>query len=264
MLPLTGFVSLSDRIQARPSRPTPERTISVVSLNLAKETDSTKLVSAIRNTARLRDADLFLFQEVASDGSHSSVAEKTARELGYFASFMPAASNVYDQGLALVSRYEISSVQIRGLKAFNLGFRSRSRFAITGTVRSPWGDLRVWNAHLDTRINAAARLEQLQPIIEEASRQAEPQLIGGDFNTNELYWLRNVMPLPGGRSHRAMIRNAMKQNGFETPLADALDTFPALRRHLDWIYCRGLSPLESSVETTPFSDHNAIWVRVGL
>jgi len=79
-----------------------------------------------------------------------------------------------------------------------------------------------------------------------------------------LYWLRNVVPIPGGRSHGAAIRRAMKHHGFETPLPDALNTFPAFRRHLDWIFVSDLRPLAASVEPAAFSDHNAIWVRLRL
>jgi endonuclease/exonuclease/phosphatase (EEP) superfamily protein YafD len=99
-------------------------------------------------------------------------------------------------------------------------------------------------------------------VIEEASHYTGPQLIGGDFNTNELYWLRNMVPLPAGPSHGAAIRRAMKEHGFETPFSDTVNTFPVLRRQLDWMFVRALSPLETSVELVPFSDHDAIWVRL--
>ncbi|MDQ2945088.1 MAG: endonuclease/exonuclease/phosphatase family protein [Acidobacteriota bacterium] len=264
MLPIAGFVSRSRGIPASPAEFAPDRSISAVSLNIAKESDSGKVVSAIHNAPRLRDADLFLLQEVSNEESSPSVAEETARKLGYFSSFGQSAPGVYDQGLALVSRYPIHDVEIKRLKACDLRFRDRKRFAIGATVRTPWGDLRVWNAHLDTRINAEERLEQLEPVIDEASCYTGPQLIGGDFNTNDLYWLRNVVPLPGGPSHGAAIRGAMKLRGFETPFPVALNTFPRFRRHLDWIFLRELRSLAASVEPAPFSDHNAIWVRVGL
>lgn len=90
-----------------------------------------------------------------------------ARRLGYFEAFAAAASDIHDQGLAVVSRYPICDVQIRRLKTCDLGSRSRTRFALAATVRTPWGDLRLWIVHLDTRINAAERVEQLQPVIEE-------------------------------------------------------------------------------------------------
>jgi endonuclease/exonuclease/phosphatase family metal-dependent hydrolase len=245
------------------AQPAPAQSISVASLNLAKERDADKIVRTISNAPRLRDTDLFLFQEVVNEESNSSVAEEIARRLGYFAVFEVAPA-AYDQGLAVVSRYPVTDVEVMPLKACDLRFRSRNRFAMRAALQTPWSELQVWNVHLDTRINAKERLDQLRPVIDEASRYTGPQLIGGDFNTNELYWVRNVVPVRGGPSHGATIRSAMKEHGFETPFSGSLNTFPALRRHLDWIFVRDLSPLEASVEFVPFSDHNAIWARLRL
>lgn len=251
------------RVDATSEKPAPERTLSVVSLNLAKET-AAKIVRGVHGAPRLRQADLFLLQEVVDEDGDANAAGSLARRLGYFEAFAGAAPGVHDQGLAVVSRYPIRDVRTRRLKRCDLGSRSRTRFAIRATVRTPWGDLRLWNVHLDTRINAAERLEQLQPVIEEAARQTGPRLIGGDFNTNDVYWLRNWLPLPGGSAHSALIRSAMQQHGFETPLPRGLNTFPALRRHLDWIFVRDLQPLAAGVEPAAFSDHNAIWVHLEM
>jgi endonuclease/exonuclease/phosphatase family metal-dependent hydrolase len=241
----------------------PERTLSVVSLNTSKETDSDRIVRALDSAPRLRQADLFLLQEVVNADEQENTADDLARRLGYFAAFA-AAPGAYDQGLALVSRYPIRDVYIRRLKRYDLGSRSRSRVALAATVQTPWADVRLWNTHLDTRINAGKRLEQLQPVIEEAARHNGPRLIGGDFNTNDVYWLRNRLPLPGGPSHGKAISRAMQQHGFESPFPDRLSTFPTLRRHLDWIFVRDLRPLAASVEPAGFSDHHAIWVRLRL
>ena len=260
---MTGL-AIPRHIPATSEELIPERTLSVVSLNTAKATNADKMLHALESAPRLRQADLFLLQEVADRDGKTNAAEDVARGLGYFAAFAAAAPGVHDQGLAVVSRYPIHDVQIRPLKKYDLGSRTRSRFALAATVSTPWRDLRLWNAHLDTRINAAERLEQIQCVIDEAARHTGPQLIGGDFNTNDVYWFRNRLPLPGGPAHSAIIRRAMKQHGFETPLPDALNTFPVLRRHLDWIFVRGLRPLAASVEPAAFSDHNAIWTRLSL
>jgi endonuclease/exonuclease/phosphatase family metal-dependent hydrolase len=240
------------------------RTLSIVSLNMARETDAGKVVRAFRSVPRLHGADLFLLQEVVNTGEKANIAGEVARRLGYFAAFAAAAPGVHDQGLSVVSRYPVCDVQIRRLKRYDLGSRSRSRFALSAVVRTTGGDVRICNAHLDTRINAAERVEQLQPVIEEAARNTGPQVIGGDFNTNDVYWLRNRVPVPGGRSHGLAIRHAMEQHGFGTPFANALNTFPALRRHLDWIFLRGLRVLAASVEPCAFSDHRAIWALLSL
>lgn len=260
---ILGFWGIRRGIPANASEPAPDRTLTAVTLNLAKEGNPDRVVHAIESAPRLQEADLFLLQEVVHGPGGLGIAEETARRLGYHVSFA-AAPGFQDQGLALVSRYPIGDVQITPLKTYDLGFRSRSRFAIAGTIQTPWGPLRVWNVHLDTRINAGERLEQLQPVIHEASGHGGPALIGGDFNTNDIYWLRNLAPLPVGPSHSEAIRAAMRQHGFDTPLSSGLNTYPAFFRHLDWVFMRTLDTLSVSLEPAPFSDHHAIWVRVRL
>jgi len=259
---LAGFTAYPRHVSAnKEDAPAEPRTISVVSLNTAKEADAGKILTDLRAAPRLRSADLLLLQEVANNNGRSSVAEQLAYRLGYFVAFSPAAPGVYDQGLALVSRYPIADKRIHRLKACNLMFHCRQRFALSANIRTPWGDLRVWNAHLDTRINSKERTEQLQPVLDAAARYSGPRLIGGDFNTNDWRWLGNVVPLPGGPSHGQAVRKVMERSGFFTPFANSLTTFPVFHRHLDWIFVSDLKVLGSSVEPAPFSDHNAIWAR---
>lgn len=262
-MPVAGFIVSTNHIPASPACLPSDRTLSIVSLNLARETDPGKVVSAIRNAPRMRDADVYLFQEVRNEAGKPGVADAVARELGCSAVFA-AAPGADDQGLAIMSRYPAADARIQRLKACDLRFRSRNRFAIAATVQTPWGGIRVWNVHLDTRVNRQERLDQLQPVLDEASHHRGSRLIGGDFNTNDIYWLGNVLPLPFGPAHGAAVRGVMKRYGFETPLPDGLGTYKLFRRHLDWMFLSGLKSLAASVEPAPFSDHNAIWVRVRL
>ncbi len=241
--------------------PSPDRAVSFVSLNTAKATDAARIVGDLRSAPRLREADVILMQEVANQTGHVSTADEVARLLEYSVAFSPAAPGVYDQGLAIVSRFPITDTSITRLKACDLRFRCRQRFALSANIRTPWGDIRVWNAHLDTRINARERAEQLQPVIDDAARHHGPRLVAGDFNTNELAWLWNVVPVPAGPSHGRAIRQAMAAIGFSTPFDGPVVTFPSFRRQLDWVFASGLAPVDASVEPAPFSDHNAVWTR---
>ncbi|MBS1842059.1 MAG: endonuclease/exonuclease/phosphatase family protein [Acidobacteria bacterium] len=254
-------LATTDSAPAVPPRTAETPAFSMASLNLAKQSNPEKIVNAIRTSPGLRDADLYLFQEVRNTGGKVSVAEQAAHKLGHHVSFAPAADGVHDQGLAIMSRYPIMHTDTLPLKSCDLRFRSRRRFALAASVRTPSGDLRVWNVHLDTRINPKERLEQLQPVIDDAARRSGPRLIAGDLNTNGMYWLGNVLPVPCGPAHSIAIRGAMKEHGFDTPFPDGLNTFPRLRRHLDWIFLNQLVPLETETVPVAFSDHNAILVR---
>lgn len=246
-----------------PTKPAPHRTVSTVSLNLAKTASPDEIVSSIRTTPRLWEADLYLFQEVRHREITASVADEIGRTLEYSVSFAPSAG-VEDQGLAIVSRYPLIDVEVKHLRACNLRFRSRNRFALAATMRTPWGDVRLWNLHLDTRLNPQERLLQLQPVMEDAARHDGPRLIGGDFNSNGFYWFGNVLPLPWGSGDGSAIRKAMQQHDFESPFPDRLGTWPLFHLHLDWIFLSGLNSIAAGVEAVPFSDHRAIWVQAKM
>ena len=240
------------------------RSVSVVSLNMAKERDPEKILASLAKAPRLREADVFLMQEVFNGDGERSVAEQLADRLGYDATFFPAAKGVFDQGLAIVSRYPIDDEEIQRLKFCNLRFSCRSRFALSADVQTPWGEVRVWNVHLDTRVNAGERLEQLRPVIEEAGRRSGPRVIAGDFNTNDLLWIGNILPFPGGSSHGATIRRAMMARGFSTPFGKGTTTFETMNRQLDWIFVQDAHPVQWSVEPASFSDHHALWTELQL
>lgn len=232
---------------------------------MAKESNCERILQNINAVPRLRQAQVFLLQEVAGEPGKPSVAEQVAARLGYSVVFASEAENVHDRGLAILSVYPLTDLSIRRLPEYDQRFHSRRRFAIAATAHLPTGDIRVWNTHLDTRLNAAQRLGQLRPVIEEAARFKGPRLIGGDFNTNDLYWIGNVFPFPWyGPAHTASVRKAMHEKGFQTPFNSGVVTFSTFRRQLDWLFMAQLQSLDCSVEPVAFSDHHAIWSSLRL
>ncbi|MEO5926947.1 MAG: endonuclease/exonuclease/phosphatase family protein [Bryobacteraceae bacterium] len=231
---------------------------SVVSLNLARERDVASIVHELTSNAKLTNADVFMFQEVAGQTKAANVAEAVARELGYFVVAIPSSSESPDQGLAILSRHPLSDAKTIPLKRFDLRFHSRIRFAIAATVMTPQGPMRVWDVHLDSRINADDRVEQLAPVLEDARGHAV-SVIGGDLNTTHFQWLLNVLPSSRSSTQVRTIRGAFERAEFRSPLANELVTFPFLGQHLDWIFARGLQAGRSGVTPMDFSDHYAVW-----
>ena len=263
-LTLLALVILAAPPPNLPNLPTleglpPAETITIASLNLDHEANFEKVLHDVEAAPRLRDANILLLQEVAHVEGGPSIAKRLADRLGYSVAFEPEGPKIYDRGLAVVSKFPIEESKVEWLTPYNLRFHTRHRFALAVTLRGPSGDLRVWNAHLDTRINPDQRLDQLQPVMDEAAKLAGPRLIGGDFNTNDFYWIDHMLPIPHGGGYRSTVRRAMAKFGFQTPFEDRLVTLPILRQHLDWMFVNGLEPLSSSAEPIPFSDHHAIW-----
>jgi len=261
-LTLLAFLVLADPSPNLPNLqglPPAADTISIASLNLAHETNFDKVLHDVQAAPRLQNADILLLQEVANVEGGASIASRLAERMNYQVAFSAEGPKVYDRGLAVLSKFPIEDSKVEWLTPYNLHFHTRHRFALEVKVRVPAGDLRIWNTHLDTRINPGQRLAQIQPVLEEAAKVTGPRLIGGDFNTNDFYWIDHMLPIPHGGSYRSTVRRAMAKVGFQTPFADRLTTLPVLRQHLDWLFVNGLEPLSSSAEPIHFSDHNAIW-----
>ena len=176
--------------------------------------------------------------------------------------YSPAKEGVTDQGLAILSRYPLRDIQVQPLKHFDLRYRSRTRIALAATTDSPWGAVRIFNAHLDTRLNTQQRLEQLQPVLHATGEVQGPVIVGGDFNSNRFYWVEHVLPLPVWRSQALGVQDYMVRQGFRTAIPAGRTTFDYLGMHLDWIWLRGLESGASQVYPLDFSDHHAVWTRV--
>jgi endonuclease/exonuclease/phosphatase family metal-dependent hydrolase len=228
---------------------------------MAKESRVDVALRDIGNSPKLADADFLLMQEVSGD-ARGSVAQEIAHRLNRFVAFAPAAPGVTDQGLAILSRYPLRDITTRKLKACDLRFRSRNRIGLEATADTPFGAIRVIDAHLDTRVNTPDRLAQLEPLVASAGEFKGPKLIGGDLNTNDMYWLGSVCPLPKLGGHSAAIQVFMRKHGFTTPFSGCGPTFPSLGLHLDWIFLNGLSEKSAGVARVPFSDHHAVWTRI--
>jgi endonuclease/exonuclease/phosphatase family metal-dependent hydrolase len=207
---------------------------------MAKETDVGRVVREVERVPAVRDAGILLLQEVTSpSGEGQGMAARLGAALGRRVAYAAAAPEVCDQGLAILSRYPLTDVRVRPLRAYDLGFRSRKRLALAATAQTPWGEVRVFNTHLDTRLNARDRLEQLEPVIRDGAAFKGPRIVGGDFNSNGFYWLFRMLPLPAMRAQTSYVQEFMSAAGFTSAVPLLQSTFDYLGMHLDWIWVRG-------------------------
>jgi len=241
-----------------PSRPG----LSIVTLNLAKEVSVDRILREFRGAPELRDADVFLFQEVSEDPTEQCVGSRLGSALGLHVAYSPTAPGDKDLGLAILSRFPLRDIHIRNLRPYDLRFRSRSRFALMATADTPWGPLRLHDTHLDTRLNTRDRLAQLEPVVSDSARFHGPRVVGGDFNSNSFYWVEHVLPVPFIRSQAHGVEEFMTRSGFRNALPKIATTFDYLGMDLDWIWLDGLRPVASRVIPMGFSDHHAVWTRV--
>jgi endonuclease/exonuclease/phosphatase (EEP) superfamily protein YafD len=142
-------------------------------------------------------------------------------------------------------------------------FRSRCRVALAATVATALGDVRVANVHLDNRLNSREKVDQLSPVVEALLKYNGPRILGGDFNTGDIFWVSHMMPIPYAQRQSSAVLQRMKQAGFSTPFEETGATFDHFGLRLDWIFLNDLRALAKGIVPIQFSDHHAIWVRLG-
>lgn len=214
----------------------------------------------------LHEADLVLLQEVVHSPQQPGILETLVERLRLHALFAttsePNIEGVHE-GIAILSRRPFRDAATLELHRFGLHFRSRCRLALGITVENNAGlPVRVFGVHLDTRINAAERIRQLMPVVEAAERFDGPVIIGGDFNTNDVFWVQHTLPLPYAHNQRKRLREFLTQRGFFTPMNGRSPTFNHFGFRLDWIFTRSLETSEWGIEPISFSDHRAVWMRL--
>jgi len=254
ILPLVAALLSPFAVSAAPG-------LSVVTVNMAKETSTSRVVGEWTRSPHIRTADILLLQEVQENPGTECVATGLGRALGLHVAYMPEAAGVKDRGLAILSRFPLRDVQSQRLKRFDLRFHSRDRFALSALADTPYGPLRIEDVHLDTRLNAADRLAQLEPAVQRPGA-SEKRIVAGDFNSNPFYWVGHVLPLPAWQSQAVAVEAFMRGRGFRSAIPESATTFDYLGMHLDWIWMAGLRSAASEVIPLDFSDHHAVWARL--
>ncbi len=257
--------SVVQGLRLSPSPEVSPGAVRIVTLNIASEASVERIVSELRALEEHGKIDVALLQEVG----HSTTgvvksAQALADELDM--NWVYAAEDPIEpkaaRSLATLSRYPLRDPKVFALKRVDRLFNPRCRIALAATVERPVGPLRIFNLHLDTRITFEQRIEQLRPVVEAAEAFAGPRLIAGDFNTLDVLWLANLLPVPLVERQGKLLQLAMEARGFYTPFSSPVSTFDYLRLRLDWIFLHGLTAVSWGVREVDFSDHHALWVEV--
>jgi endonuclease/exonuclease/phosphatase family metal-dependent hydrolase len=249
---------------AKPAFQPADEQLTVLSLNMAGELDLRTVLTGLEALRAESRPDILLLQEVEQSTEKAvSIAEELAADKGYYFVFAP--SNIWEDGrlhgLAILSRYPLESPSVISLQRFDLKLKNRCRIALAATVRGPFGPLRVFNVHLDSRITISERLRQVEPVLRAARLQPGMGIIGGDFNTNDFYWLGRVVPLPAVRQEPDL-RRRLEVSGFLSPFPPERATFDYLDLNLDSIYFRSLEVSGWGIDPIDFSDHRGLWATV--
>ena len=265
---ISGVLEPELRNGAPPASP-PSGRLRIVTYNIHFGSDIPGLAAAFRDVPALAAADVVLLEETdAEPAEGASRAAQLAAALGMNHAYAPAWAHPEGgtHGLAVLSRFPISSPAVLDLPYFDLGVSSERRIALRVTLQIVDRTLPVIVVHLDTRINVNDRLEQLSSAV----RLADPTcVLGGDFNTLPIVFAGRVIGmLPQDAvaplDVAAAVDEYMGSQGFATPTAGSGDTSNSvIDAQLDSIYLRGFEATGSGVErTVTVSDHFPVWTDV--
>ena len=229
--------------------------------------ESAKIAAALRAKPDLAAADLVLLQEVESypeEGESRACA--AAKQLDLNCAYAPGYGlpNGGSHGVAILSRFPLTDLEITELPYNNTVLNSARRVALGATVDAGRGPVRIYAVHLDNRINPVERVQQLAPVFDAADQRDLPTVIAGDMNTSSFLWIGSLIPVPSG-SQDDRLESFVRMRGFTTPVTGAGATSTWLGMRLDAVYTRGVDVGAYQVETdVRASDHLPMWADLEL
>jgi endonuclease/exonuclease/phosphatase family metal-dependent hydrolase len=157
-----------------------------------------------------------------------------------------------DTGVALLSRLPLNDLTRIDLPWHTCAWRPR--LAMGATIELAGRRVRLFNVHIDPHGPVDNQHQQLNVVLEHASRHDGPRVILGDFNTLS-------------KQKAVEIRSLMESRGYTTPFPTGTPTWrgAGLRFHADWIFVRGVSVNRwGVVRPLRVSDHWPIWAEITL
>lgn len=209
-------------------------------------------------------ADLLLLQEVWQTQHyqvHELLAERFGMNVVYARSNGDRFQIGFEEGLAILSHYPLIP---QGLKVFRSSLHPFARRqALAAMVKTPCGDLLAVSTHLS--INPWRNRRQVQELIAWVESQSRQAIIGGDFNAPETTarigllkerWMDTLRQIHPGHADATTHRMVLPLIG---ELRHRLDYLFLYQREKVW------QILNAGKEARyPFSDHAAVWTRLGL
>ncbi len=231
--------------------------LTVVAYNIQYGEDLQIAAVDLRGHPRLRDADVYLLQEMDPAGTDSLARALRCDYVYYRASVSPHHDRPF--GNAVLSRWPILSHRLLVLP-HDAPFNGQQRVAVAADLDLGGRRVRVVSVHLSTVIASLAdRMDQAAAVVDSLAGDGLPLVVGGDFNTVSPYEetrLRRVL-------HRGGLHEARLPDG---PTADrSLLGFIPLDLRLDHLYYAGLEPVVTGIATQArASDHVPIWATFHL
>ncbi|HEX5062700.1 MAG TPA: endonuclease/exonuclease/phosphatase family protein [Kofleriaceae bacterium] len=245
-------------------------TLRIASWNVERGEHPDALADEIMTSPVLASADILIVQEIENHpGELGSRASRLAAALGMTWFYAPARTQ--DEGThgdAILSRFPLSSPEVKQLPFVDQPVNSRTRIAQRAVVDLGTRTFTLVNVHLDTRLAPVDRIRQLDPAVAD---NPPVTVVGGDLNTLPWIWVDTAVPLTSseavlGQDQAQIVDDYLAAQGFATPIVHDTDTHESvIDMRLDALCPRGLPVLDAGVDyTVSGSDHYAVWIDIDV
>jgi endonuclease/exonuclease/phosphatase family metal-dependent hydrolase len=235
-----------------PPRRAPTDSLTVVSYNIQYGEDLPVAAADLRAIPRVRDADIYLLQEMDAAGTDS-----LARLLGCDYVYFRASVSPHDDrdfGNAVLSRWPIVAHEVFVLP-HGAPLTGQQRVAVAADLDVGGRQMRAVSVHLSTVLASLTdRLDQAAAAADSLLAGAVPVVVGGDFNTISVY--------EATRLRQALRRHGLQEARLPTGATARRTLFGLIpmRWRLDRFYYAGLEPVVTGIASTAqASDHLPIW-----
>ena len=252
---------------SNPTSPASATTFKVLVYNVhaGKDAGGKDNLQRVADVVRELGADIVLLQEVDKGTRRSSGVDQPAeyaQRTGYHVAF--GRSLDYDggeYGIAVLSRWPIRRDSAIHLPVDPPQERSggshEPRIAMSTVIAAPFGDLAVFNTHIDASGDDRWRLQEIRTITQLArsavAAGASRVLFGGDFNSTP----------------ESAVQVQLRANGFrdswETCGAGDGFSYPAdtARKRIDYLFAiAGVQCTAATVVNSQASDHRPVLFTV--
>ena len=226
--------------------------LRVVTWNLHYGEKLEQVISVLENAEELQGADVLLLQEVDIEG-----VETIARRLHYNYVFYPAAMHRQrrkEYGNAILSIWSLSEPAKIVLPNALPGWLE-SRNAVRAILTIDGRQILAYSVHLDTTWIIFSRgISQGEFMAEEAGREHNFVILGGDFNT----WNRGSISILEERLGKAGLERLTKGTGYTFE-------YSGLKLTLDHIFSGDVVDYQAGVyRQTDASDHYPLWAEMSI
>ena len=228
--------------------PTYSGSPQLVTWNIKYSRDIDGAIETFTSSPELQQGDIILLQEMDAEGVDALARALKLNYVYYPASVHPNTGR--DFGEAILSPWPLTD-DAKLILPHQSPRNGQIRIAVRAWVQTPDDPILAYSIHSETALMSPnQRVEQVQALLDDIPAEAHLVVVGGDFNT--------VTPVERDVLLQMMVE---KEFAWLTEEAGATVQESGVGVIMDYIFARGLKPVETGVVFSDASDHLPLWVK---